>query len=370
MRASFTLLASAAMMAGSVAATYYSQNGAILGGFPNPSGDQLRQIEDRADGTPSNAPPRPSLNESSVPIFQLINYNENFEVAFFASLINNITADLPGYKLEPARKKEILEILDTVLAQEQLHAIDAATVLNHFQKFQPQPCSYFFPTVNVIEAFAFADRFTSLVLGTLQDGAQGLALNGDAGPIRDVSSVIGQEGQQSGFYRIILKKKPSEKPFLTTSVGPFLYSWVTRWVVPNSCPFSLEQIPLPIFPVLQTHVGAGIGYGLEVEAKNQVITFYATLSQQYTGDLWVTYLSGLLLPISKKAQNVRWEGAKVTVDAEFPFEEYLMYGLTVAALTTKEGFGSAGEVVAATLAAPGLIQVDDEVASFDDLKFL
>lgn len=85
-------------------------------GFPNPNATQLGFIENIADGKLSNAPPPPSLNESSIPICQLISFNENFEVAFFSSLIENITTDEPGFTLPTEKKEEILEILATVLA--------------------------------------------------------------------------------------------------------------------------------------------------------------------------------------------------------------------------------------------------------------
>ncbi|KAK4180456.1 hypothetical protein QBC36DRAFT_307230 [Triangularia setosa] len=68
-----------------------------------------------ADGTLSNAPPSPSLNESSIPVFQLINFTENFEVTFSTSLIENIATDEPSIAI-PTEKKEILDILTTVPA--------------------------------------------------------------------------------------------------------------------------------------------------------------------------------------------------------------------------------------------------------------
>ena len=75
---------------------------------------------------------------------------------------------------------------------------------------------YKFPTTDVLSAIALAETFTTLVLGTLQDASQLLAKNGDDGPVRAVASVIGQEGEQNGFYRTLLGLKPSQKPFLTT----------------------------------------------------------------------------------------------------------------------------------------------------------
>lgn len=86
-------------------------------GFPTPNPDQLKVIQQIADGTLSNAPPPAKINESSFPVFQLIAFNEQFEVAFFSSLLYNVTNDVPGFTLpNPKKKDELVDILETVLA--------------------------------------------------------------------------------------------------------------------------------------------------------------------------------------------------------------------------------------------------------------
>lgn len=85
-------------------------------GFPNPSAAQQAAIEAIADGQISKAAPPPSLASSSLTAFQLIAFNENFEVGFFSSLIDNITSDAPGFNLESVAKQEVLTVLKTVKA--------------------------------------------------------------------------------------------------------------------------------------------------------------------------------------------------------------------------------------------------------------
>lgn len=85
-------------------------------GYPSPSASQLAAIEVIADGQLSNAPPPPKIASSSLTAFQLIAFNENFEVAFFSSLIDNITNEEHGYNLVGTSKDELLDILDTVKA--------------------------------------------------------------------------------------------------------------------------------------------------------------------------------------------------------------------------------------------------------------
>ena len=229
------------------------------------------------------------------------------------------------------------------------------------------PCKYHFPTENIEDAFALAESFTMLVVGTLQDVSQTLAQNGDNGVVRAVASVIGQEGEQGGYYRSVLGRVPSEKPFLTTSVGAFAFSYIySNFVVPGSCPFDISMIDLPIFAKLDVK---GRSAGMNVLPKDQTLTFTADISEakdskKYIGgtgqDLFLTYFSGQLLPISEPITNVTWHGGRITFDAFFPFQQNVMQGLSIASLTTSNNFTAPGQVANATLAAPALIQVNDK----------
>ncbi|KAI1336003.1 sexual development protein [Xylariaceae sp. FL0016] len=327
-------------------------------GFPDPSAQQLLSIETQADGLLSNAPPPPALSQAGMTNFQLIAFNENFEVAFFSSLIDNITNHVDGFEYlsDHRTEGEILEILRTVKAQEELHALTAITTLQHFNaSLVPQPCTYQFPTSNLEDAIDLAATFTALVLGTLQDAEQSFARNGDDGPVRAVSSVIGQEGEQNGFYRFILNRKPSEKPFLTTSTAAFAFSALQQFVV--SCPFDVAAIPIPIFPTLAVETKA--------EARDMNLTFSVDLSgspygpDSDLGGMFVTYLVGQQVPFSEPITNAEWQGTVLTFDAEFPFTANIMDGLSIAALTNSAGpFADADAVVNSTVAAPGLIQVN------------
>jgi hypothetical protein len=364
-------------------------------GFPDPSPQQLLTIERIANGKISNAPPPAKLAPSSLTAFQLIAFNELFEVAFFSSLIGNITANVPGYELpSKGKKEELLDVLQAILAvcrpsflslqsrehaekltpilqQEKLHAVNALGILKHFGAFTPSPCQYVFPTSNILDALTLTETFTALVLGTLQDAQQLMAKNGDDGAVRAVGSVVGNEGEQEGFFNILLARRPSEKPFLTTSVAAYAFSALQGFVVPGSCPFPLERIGLPIFKPLSVLSGSA---GADVEPRDQVLTFRVDLggvepAKKYVGGkgdgLFATYLTGQQLPVSEPVQNVRWEGSTVTFDAFFPYADNLMDGLSIAALTTAKGFAGPDELPAATLAAPALIQVVNKVKAWD-----
>ncbi len=241
--------------------------------------------------------------------------------------------------------------------------------------FAPPPCTYKFPTTGVRDAIELAETFTSLVLGTLQDASQGLSKNGDNGPVRAVASVIGQEGEQNGFYRNLLGRKPSQKPFLTTSIAPFAFSALQQFIV--ECPFSLDNIGgLPIFPPLNALSGEN---GQNVQPRDQTLTFSVDISdfkgpaassyQSYQGKcdgLFITYFTGQDAPISEPITNCQWSGDKnavVTFEANFPFNKFVMEGPSIASLTNANNFTNPDAVAANTLAAPGLIQVNDLVST-------
>ena len=223
--------------------------------------------------------------------------------------------------------------------------------------------------MNIEDGIRFAATATSFVIGTLQDAAQALAKNGDNGPIRSLTSSLGQEGEQAGLYRALLGLKPSEKPFITTSLAPFAYSLLLSFV--DECPFSFDQIALPHFPVLSVISGKG---GSDVEAKDQVLEFAADFSNVNPApaevgkcdNLFITYFTGQNKPDSRPVKDCKWDGKKVSVKADFPFTEFFMKGLSIASLTKKGDLAAVGDVAAATLAAPGLIQVNDPIKTWKD----
>ncbi|KAL0934917.1 sexual development protein [Colletotrichum truncatum] len=354
--------AAAAIVLGAISAAAPLERRSFGANIPNDP-EQIRLVEQEARGSLPNSAPPPKLEPSSLTAFQLIQFNEQFEVAFFSSMLENVTAGGPGW--ETSEKDKMVNALKVVVAQEKLHALDAKGVLDHFKAFAPPPCQYQFPSNSLKEAVALAETFTSVVLGTLQDATQLLAKNGDAGPVRAVTSVIGQEGEQNGFYRSILARAPSSQPFLTTSIAPFAYSALQSFVVKDSCPFKLSEIDIPLFAPLNVLQMAQAG---EVKAKDQMLSFTVDLREIVTagrflgkdpGGLFVTYLSGQNVPLSVPVKNGKWDGSRLEFDADFPFQKNSMWGLTIAAVTFEGDFKNADDVVKGTLAGPGLIQVNE-----------
>jgi hypothetical protein len=148
---------------------------ALDNGFPNiknPS-PELDAINQAARGTLSNAPP-PAKGPSAETLtsLQLVQFNENWESYFFSDLLQNITEGVPGYEFQDQKYKEkIVNVLTAVLAQEQLHALNAGGALTRFGAGPIKPCQYIAPVSNFHDAIFLASTFTDIVMGTLADMA-------------------------------------------------------------------------------------------------------------------------------------------------------------------------------------------------------
>jgi hypothetical protein len=225
----------------------------LSNGFPNitsPS-TQLTIIQDKAHGSLPNGPPPPNITNNTLTSLQLIAFNELFEVAFFTELISNITNNTDGYRIQDGTARSfILKTLTAVQSQEELHELNANGAVAHFGNPSIEPCEYTFPVSNFEDAIALASKFTDVVVGTLTEVVSLFGEDGDNGLIQGVAAVIGQEGEQNGYYRSLQGNIPSALPFLTSSTREFAFSALNQdFIVPGSCP-NANLIDLPIFSPL------------------------------------------------------------------------------------------------------------------------
>ncbi|KAH7389749.1 hypothetical protein BKA66DRAFT_440030 [Pyrenochaeta sp. MPI-SDFR-AT-0127] len=322
-------------------------------GFPNPGAGEVLQIQKQAHGILPNGPPPPKLSPEGITNLKLVALNELFEVAYFTELVYNLTNKVPGYDLGYGHEY-VLDSLNSIVAQEQLHLLNANGALKHFGQEPIQPCKYSFPVVDFQSAIALAGTFTDLVLGTLQDVNQIFAQNEDAGLVRAVSSVIGNEAEQEGFFRLVQKKRPSAQPFLTTATRDFAFTALQSFFIPGSCP-NINTIPLKTFYPLTVESS-------HIPAATQSIKFSfakANVGLFQIDQLRLVYINGLNVPIVKHLDNVQHDGEKVVFEAAFPYDEFLLNGLTIAAVTVgADHFDDADAVAKATVFGPGLIEID------------
>ncbi|KAJ4985745.1 sexual development protein [Stagonosporopsis vannaccii] len=325
----------------------------LQNGFPNPNRDGEITIQDAAHGTLPNGPPPPALSAEGVTNLKLIALNELFEVAFFTELIFNVTNKVSGYDLGMGHDY-MLDSLNAIVNQEELHVLNANGALEHFNQEKIQPCKYDFPVTDFQSAIALAGTFTDVVLGTLQDVNQMFSKNQDDGLVRAVTSVVGNEAEQEGFFRLMQKKRPSSQPFLTTATRDFAFTAIQDFIVEGSCP-NIGNIPLKRFKPLTVETKT-------IPAEDQNIKFSFDMKDAGmfdTNDMRLTYLNGQNQPIVKNFENVKMEGNKVFFEAAFPYDDFLMNGLTIAAVTMgADEFADADKMAEAAIFGPGLIEVD------------
>ena len=239
----------------------------------------------------------------------------------------------------------------TIAQTEELHALRANDALTHF-KVQPiAPCKYTFPVQTYGSAIMLASTFTDVVLGTLQDAVERFAMGSDFALAREIASVIGNEGEQQGWFRSVQDRIPNELPFVTTSDLNFAFTAIQSFTVPGSCP-NISAIPLTTFEPLNIPTTPG--------AKTQNITIeFEDPNGEATDSLSLTYINQLNLPIVESLQVISQDGNKITAMALFPYKENEMNGLTIAAVTKSHGpFADANSVAKETLAGPGLIIIN------------
>lgn len=322
-------------------------------GFPNPNAAQLAQIEQQAFGTLPNSTTPSNITADSVTSFQLLAFGETVEVVFFTELMNNITQKVKGYEIPSKWNRDIVMAqLQATLAQEQVHQLTASAVLNHTGHSGIRPCgTYTFPVDNIRDAFALAATFTSVVLGTLQDINFHFASSGDISFTRPISAVIANEGEQEGYYRLLGGKIPNELPFVTTSIRDFAFTALQSFVDVSTCP-DIGEIGLKTFmPVnvldVPTSKTEDIRFAVEASQFNSSVTYS------------LTYINQQNIPVVEAIRDISNQNGIVTFTATFPYDEHLLNGLTIAAVTNSAGpFSTAQDVANAAVFAPGLIIVN------------
>ena len=250
--------------------------------------------------------------------------------------------------LPPSRTKKPL----TIPKQEEVHALAANGVLANSKKTTIQACEYDFPVSTFDEAIILAETFTDVALGVLPlaqaqfsaDGNQETAL------IPILGSIIGQEGEQNGLYRVLQKKIASSAPLLTSAAPRFAYTAVSNFIVPGSCP-NINAIGLTAFPALNVETVP------KAENSTQLFSVSGTINASNAS---VVYLSGQNLPVTVPIKNVNTSGGKTYFFADFPYDAGFARGLTIGAVVSGANptFKNSADVAAATLFGPALIVVD------------
>lgn len=324
----------------------------LADGFPTPSKAQIAAIQKRAGGTLPNGPLPPNPNSPAAALdLQVVATNEIFEVAYFTQLLKNVTDNKPGYQIPSSKtgngKEYVEKLLKEVIAQEELHALLANTALTAYGGKAITPARYAFPVNTLLEALDFAGLFTSVVLGALQSVSVDASNVKSPGLVQTIASIIGQEGEQTGFYRAVNGRVASASPFLTNVAGQFAYNALLQNViVPGS---DTNNVPIPHYDALTLACAA--------QPKDSVLDFALVSKTAPTAANYITYNSGQNIPVSEPITNIKSVGAgKYTFQAKFPFtSKGFANGITIAALTKGKDYANSSATAAGTTAGPGLI---------------
>lgn len=345
----------------------------LANGFPeikNPSAE-LEKINQQAGGQLSNKGPPQGLHDDSLNALAFVAFNELSEVAFFSELVANITTSRPGFTAHdiPFDRDIVLANLKVVLAQEELHELNANGAFENNTGLRVEPCTYNFNVKNFNEAIGLASLFTDVVLGTLPDIQTVAATAGDIGLIRGVGASLGEEGEQNGFYRTLLNKTPAQLPFLSGSARNFAYNAILQNFIVE-CPVKttdlLENskggIPLNVTGKLDV-----LTKGLDlkdVTAEFSVQTVVASNTRSYYEDSskskmnYLTYINQQNKPLSVPIEDITFSENAIHFKASFPGKSEFLNGLTIAAVTEGSEFSDPQQVASATLFGPGLIEIN------------
>lgn len=216
-----------------------------------------------------------------------------------------------------------------------------------------------------MEAIVFITKVTDLVMGTLQHAVRRFAKSGDVDLAHLIASIIGQEGEQTGWYRIQQGRIPSELPFLTASTLSFAFTAIQGVTVPGTCP-NKDTIPLRTYEQLDILTPPGPNTQNITVAFGRDAIHHAHHEHEHDGgehdgdednELWMTYINQQNLPVVVPL-DIKGVNDVVVATAIFPYNEYMLNGFTLAAVTRGSGpFPNAGAVAKAAVAAPGLIIV-------------
>ena len=328
----------------------------LSNGFPNlgPTDPAVAQIQQQAHGTLPNRASALDISSQSALVWELIAFNALFEVAFFTSLLNNLTHNGPGLVPDAAERQTVIDTITVIQAQEELNALGANAILGGAERPPVQPCEYIFPSSTLYEALAFAITLTDLTIGTLQFASSTFGTEGDVQFLPLIGAIIGQKGERNGFFRERLGKLPTALPLLTEIGDPiFTRSFLQQTVTyPGSCP-SGQQVGLPVLPSLTILTK-------NIQSTTKTIQYsFTNGTLPDTTNLSLAYINQLNHPIVVPLQGVGVSKNTVTFTADFPWAQNLLNGLTVATVVAGHGpFDAPGDAAAAALFGPGLIEVN------------
>jgi len=344
----------------------------LANGFPDVT--DVPGLEQQAHGELSNGGAPTGFHDDTLNAVAFIAFNELFEVSYFAELVKLISSNAKGFTaadIAPADRDTVLANLKVILAQEELHALNAEAVLKANNRAPLAPCTYKFPVDNFVDAIGLASTFTDMVLGTLPDIQTVAAVDSDFGLVKAVGSVVGQEGEQNGFYRSILGKVPSQLPFLTGAARNFAFNAILQNFIAHCPAATLDALEQPAagIPLNQTGTltvldaskltleDTTLSFSVQTVDVSKTHEYYTTNKSSMN---FVTYVNQQNKPLSVPIDptTISFANGEITFQASFPAKTEFINGFTIAAVTEVEGLADPDSVASAMTFGPGLIEID------------
>ena len=194
-----------------------------------------------AGGGPPNASLPPTISQTAVEAFQLVNYLENLESAFSGQGLDNLTQLWnPSNTLGAT-----IHMVEAAQAQEAIHVQTAVDILNNFNKPTISPCGYQFPVTQLSDFLELASIITAVGIGAVIDATSRLALS-DPYLVPDLASILSIEGRHDAYFRLTgLGLIPNPAPFDTPLSAGFALNLVSPFIVQGSCPLEPPFTTIP-----------------------------------------------------------------------------------------------------------------------------
>ena len=310
-----------------------------------------------AGGGPPNGKLPPHLSDTALGNFQVVNFLENFESAFFAQAIEWIKEWNRDHSLDL-----LLDVVTTIRAQEEVHVATAEGILKNFNKPTFEPCKYSFPGVNSVEDFIeLANVITVTGIGAVINLVAGLATT-DPAIVAGPASILGNEARQDAFFRLadvtigadrrsgdveVEVLAPQPAAFDTRITGVYALNLASPFI--HDCP-----APPPPFPKIPALKAVLRRHQKKVTGSSGPIKFSFDEDEvKLTGSQGDKLFIGWV----NQANTIKYVEAKVKhghVYSEIPDG---LAGAAFAVLTPQNNFPDVGNLTEHTLAGPAVVMI-------------
>jgi len=304
------------------------------------------QITQQAGGGLPNTPGTPHISNTAIAAFQLANFLENLESAFFQEGFQNYTTwGTTGAQINGVNN---MNVVGHIAAQEEVHVAAIAGLLQGNGAQSVAPCQYNFPVTDETSFFALGNIITTVGIGALI-GLQDSLSTTDPELMATVGSILPVESRHDAFFRMTAGEIPNPTVFETEISGAWAYNLGLDFTVAGSCPNLPSSITsLPVFPDLGI-----VGYGgpsfATPNSPGKLIFQVGQPSMLPQG-----WNSGALYMAWVNQDNVP-AYTPVTVDQNQQLHADVqpgMFGIAFAALTNQNTATNINDLTKATLAGP------------------